>query len=106
LLLSGPRSRPELLASLDARFGAKQKKADELITEQRPYLVERMSGHMRVFDLDLEGASKADSGADWYRRLWQYRKLSSPAEDCTPRDGEEKTQPCVSPTVPIEDEKP
>jgi hypothetical protein len=69
LLLSGPRSRLELLASLDARFGAKQKKADELITEQRPYLVERMSGHRRMFDLDLEAASKADSGANWYPRI-------------------------------------
>ena len=65
LLQSGPVTRRQLLAALDARFGIKQRKADELVSEQRPYVVERMSGHDRLFELDLEAATEAD----WYSRL-------------------------------------
>lgn len=62
---SGPLSRRQLLAGLDARFGIKQRKADELIREQQPYIVERMGGHERLFDLDWKAATEAD----WYSRL-------------------------------------
>lgn len=65
LLQSRPLTRRQLLAALDARFGIKQRKADELVREQRPYVVERMGGHERLFELDLEGAKEAD----WYPRL-------------------------------------
>jgi hypothetical protein len=65
LLQSGPLSRRQLLAGLDARFGIKQRKADDLVSEQRPYVVERMGGHERVFELDRE----AIQDADWYSRL-------------------------------------
>jgi|SRR5882672_2557249 len=65
LLQSGPLTRRQLLAALDARFGIKQRKADELVSEQRPYVVERMGGHERLLELDLEGAREAD----WCPRL-------------------------------------
>ena len=65
LLHSGPLTRRQLLAALDERFGIKQRKADELIREQQPYLVERMGGHERLFELDWEAATEAD----WYPRL-------------------------------------
>jgi hypothetical protein len=65
LLLSGPLTRRQLLASLDTRFGIKQRKADELIREQQPYVVEHMGGHERLFDLDWKAAQEAD----WHSRL-------------------------------------
>jgi hypothetical protein len=65
LLQSRPLTRRQLLAALDGRFGIKQRKADELVSEQRPYIVERMGGHERLFELDLEAAREAD----WYPRL-------------------------------------
>ena len=65
LLQSRPLTRRQLLAALDVRFGIKQRKADELVSEQRPYIVERMGGHERLFELDLEAARDAD----WYLRL-------------------------------------
>jgi len=36
-----------------------------LVSEQRPYVVERMGGHERLFELDLEAARDAE----WYLRL-------------------------------------
>lgn len=65
LLQFGPLTRRQLLAALDARFGIKQRKADELVSEQRPYVVERMGGHERLFELDCEAAKDAD----WRSRL-------------------------------------
>jgi AAA domain len=65
LLQSGPLTRRQLLAALDTRFGIKQRKADELIREQQPYVVERMGGHERLFDLDWKAATEAH----WYSRL-------------------------------------
>jgi len=65
LLQSSPLTRRQLLAALDARFGIKQRKADELVSELRPYVVERMGGHERLFELDWETATEAD----WYPRL-------------------------------------
>jgi AAA domain len=65
LLQSSPLTRRQLLAALDARFGIKQRKADELIREQQPYVVENMGGHERLFDLDW----KAAQDAEWHSRL-------------------------------------
>jgi len=65
LLRSGSLTRRQLLAELDARFGIKQRKADELIREQQPYVFERMGGHERHFELDWEAAMHAD----WYPQL-------------------------------------
>lgn len=65
LLQSGSLTRRQLLAKLEARFGIKQRKADELVSEQRPYVVERIGGHERLFELDLDAAREAD----WYSRL-------------------------------------
>ena len=65
LLQSGPCSRPQLLEDLEKRFGINQRKGDELIKAEQVYLKERMSGHMRVFEIDWSTAPEAD----WYPRL-------------------------------------
>jgi hypothetical protein len=65
LLQSGPLARRQLLTALDTRFGIKQRKADDVIHEQQPYVVERMGGHERLFDIDWKTAEEAD----WHPRL-------------------------------------
>ncbi|GEM_PF-2755305 len=65
LLRAGPKSRSELLASLDSQFNLSQKSADTMIAEQRVFLVERMDGHRKVFEIDHSAAPEAE----WYPRL-------------------------------------
>jgi hypothetical protein len=92
LLLAGARSRSKLLEGLQRRFGINQRKGDELIKAEQFYLRERMSGHMRVFEIDWSTAP----GADWYGRM------GCPVGDRgSPRDTEELMQPCISSTATL-----
>jgi len=65
LLRRGSKTRPELLEGLQKRFGIAQRKADDLINEQRNFLHETQQGHNKVFSID-EDAARA---ADWFARL-------------------------------------
>ena len=67
LLQSGLRSRPELLADLEARFGIKQRTADALIKEEQIYIKARMSGHKHVFEIDWNAIGHGD--ADWCKHV-------------------------------------
>jgi hypothetical protein len=92
LLQSGPRSRPQLLEDLEKCFGVNQRKGDELIKMQEPYLTQSMKGHTRVYSIDWGAAPHAD----WYSRV------EPPADSSgSPRDKEELMQPCISSTMSL-----
>ncbi len=65
LLVSEPMTREQLLESLARRFHVSQRKADELINEQRVYLFEKMVGHQKTFQIDWVAAK----AAPWFGRL-------------------------------------
>jgi hypothetical protein len=54
ILESGPCSRQELLALCRDRFSLGERKADELLNEQRQFLTEDQRGHEKVFALNQE----------------------------------------------------
>jgi hypothetical protein len=58
-LETGPKLRQELLADCRERFGLGDRKTDEMLAEQRPFLRERQVGHQREFEIDRELAVEA-----------------------------------------------
>jgi hypothetical protein len=78
LLKAGPLTRPELLNGLDARFGIRHRKADDMVSEQRICLVERMDGHRKVFEIDLDAAA----GADWFTRVQSPGERGQDMQGC------------------------
>jgi hypothetical protein len=86
VLRTGMQSRAELISSLERRFGIGQRKADEMISEQRLFLMERMDGHRKVFEIDWSAACEAK----WF--AWIER----------PREGAEDMQGCITPPITVE----
>jgi hypothetical protein len=64
ILQTGPKSRAELLSSLETRFNLSQKSADTMISKLNPFLCHRMVGHSKFFEIDWEAAE----GTDWAAR--------------------------------------
>jgi hypothetical protein len=54
ILESGPCSRQELLALCRDRFNLSERKADDLLNQQRQFLTEVQRGHEKVFALNQE----------------------------------------------------
>jgi hypothetical protein len=67
VLLEGPLHRPELLNRLKCRFGIGERKADEIISKQRIYLIEKMAGHKKVFEVDWDAVTRLEG--NWFRQL-------------------------------------
>jgi hypothetical protein len=65
LLLTGAKSREELIKELEERFNVSERSADDQIADERPYLSQRMDGHRKVFEIDW----KTSVTAPWRPKL-------------------------------------
>ena len=58
-LMHGPCTRAELLERLERCFGIGSRKGEEMLAEQRPWLVERSGGRAHVLEISPEAARHA-----------------------------------------------
>jgi hypothetical protein len=58
-LMQGPCTRAELLERLEHCFGIGSRKGEEMLAEQRPYLVERPNGRAHTLEIAAEAATHA-----------------------------------------------
>lgn len=56
VLEAGPRSRQELVAECESRFGLAQRTTDEMVRENLAFLREGQNGHERILEIDPKSA--------------------------------------------------
>jgi hypothetical protein len=65
VLEKGSLSRQQILVDCDERFGIRSRKGDDLVVEERDFLIESQEGHQRILKIDPERAKEAP----WYSFL-------------------------------------
>jgi hypothetical protein len=59
VLEKGSLTRQQVIVDCDERFGVKSRKADELIADERDFLIDSQEGHQRILKIDPERAKQA-----------------------------------------------
>ncbi len=77
MLESDPGSRRELLALCRDRFNLGERKADDVLKQQREFLSENQRGHEKVFELNPERVGEAPLKARFAWRV-RTRRLVTP----------------------------
>ncbi|MFB3922765.1 MAG: AAA family ATPase [Terriglobia bacterium] len=65
LLLREPLTRQQLLAALDKRFHVSARSGDSMISAESPFLIQKMIGHERAFQIDWIAAKDAP----WFAKV-------------------------------------